>query len=928
MIEQHAFIIENGVYKGCQDEASEVFVIPEGVTEVARDSLSYTNLQNCRKIVFPTSLRKVDMDALSRNFFGRADQLRELEFMGDVDEIGEQAFCYGDPFSDKRAEYESLIFHGRVGKIGKFAFAKSNIKEITISEIDTIEEGAFKSCDRLQYIRIRSVKRIGTDAFSGCVKLSNIEIPTDAVLGEDAFRGCRGLSVDGLIIVNDILFGDANNMCYNEPQNAETKIIPEGVIKIDRNACENGVTYILPYSVRTISEQFYGKLEIPFDFLQTNEKLSGKGMFENIDRNWNLSIKDWAALYLFQSGKQIEEIISNHSPADCNQNARAMIELLEGKGTQKGLFKAAEYVLMHKKEISPEVIQGVYDLCVNNKAKKAKSILAPLIKSLEPAQRSKEEKTKTQDRVESSPDGGPTDLCESFKEVLDEYFLDKTIKEHNGTLEPFEEVFLLDGAKAPPYLVKCAIVPYLAQYEGRPKHIGNYKTECYPVKHNDVADRASQLLDLSSLRQAIDCLCHSGDSAWIIPFVRYADGKQIKQLLSDMKNWEEWYKYGPSGRSDIIVARGALMLNDTREAMIALDKSGHLNEYANRRGTDAETLRDTVIADFGFDMSGKKTYNLGNGTVAVALTPEMGLVIYDDNSKKYVKSLPKKGAFPEKYDSAKNDLAELKKNIKNVVKARRDILFTAYLNGSTIEANRWKSSYMGNPVLGELAKKIVWKQGDTCFILRDGRTIDCAGNEFAIPDEPIQVAHPIEMKKEEIDLWQHYFVTNSIKQPFVQIWEQVYDPLTIKPDRYQGRMIPYYRFTGQRKRGIYVEDYDFHDSICIFMEDCDVEVNRIDWIRHNIDPDDRFEITNFSFKEYTRQVNHIVAYLDRITVWDRVRDDDVTVIEIMDSFTFAQVMEFIKTAQEENAVNVLALLLDYKNTHYNSFEPMDEFILE
>ena len=44
--------------------------------------------------------------------------------------------------------------------------------------------------------------------------------------------------------------------------------------------------------------------------------------------------------------------------------------------------------------------------------------------------------------------------------------------------------------------------------------------------------------------------------------------------------------------------------------------------------------------------------------------------------------------------------------------------------------------------------------------------------------------------------------------------------------------------------------------------------------------------------------------------------------------TEAQITEFITAAQEANAVNVLAALLEYKNTHFADFDPMEEFTLE
>ena len=112
----------------------------------------------------------------------------------------------------------------------------------------------------------------------------------------------------------------------------------------------------------------------------------------------------------------------------------------------------------------------------------------------------------------------------------------------------------------------------------------------------------------------------------------------------------------------------------------------------------------------------------------------------------------------------------------------------------------------------------------------------------------------------------------------------------------------------------------------ITLKECSAGLKLIaghkDWINNE------FEVTDFTFEKYTRQVNHIVAYLDRVTVWDRVRKDDITVMDIMDSFTFAQITEFISAAQEANAVNVLAALLEYKNNNFADFDPMDEFTLE
>ena len=223
---------------------------------------------------------------------------------------------------------------------------------------------------------------------------------------------------------------------------------------------------------------------------------------------------------------------------------------------------------------------------------------------------------------------------------------------------------------------------------------------------------------------------------------------------------------------------------------------------------------------------------------------------------------------------------------------------------------------------------VVWAQGKQTFSLNDTGVIGSAKQPYVITAEPIRVAHPMEMDADDVKAWQKYFTRHGLKQPFQQVWEPVHTAKEIKEDRYAGCMIPYYRFVKQEKHGIHVTDEDFHNEITIKIDGCSTAIERIDWRRHEIRMEDRFEIRSFGFRKYTRQVNHVVAYLDRITVWDRVRKDDPTVMDLMPGFTLTQITEFIAAAQEANATNVLAALLEYKNVNFADFDPMDEFTLE
>ena len=409
------------------------------------------------------------------------------------------------------------------------------------------------------------------------------------------------------------------------------------------------------------------------------------------------------------------------------------------------------------------------------------------------------------------------------------------------------------------------------------------------------------------------------------PICRYADEETMAELTKRAPKWRS--SVSGNNAPPLQTFRAAAIYSNTRAAMLFADKFDDLGAYAELRGEDEDTLRDRCLSDVGLDEHRAKTYDLGNQVVTVRLQKDFTFLFELPNGKT-AKSLPKRGADEEKYAAAKADFDEIKKSVKKIIKNRFDRLFEDFLSGRSRDAAGWQVSYLHNPLLRDAASLLVWKQGNNTFTLTDDGAINSAEQPYSFSDEPITVAHPMDMKADHLVAWQKYFTSHGLKQPFAQVWEPVHKAEDIKPDRYKDCMIPYYRFKGQEKHGIGVYDNDFHNWIEISFKDCDAKVERFNPQRHMISPDESFEVLEFTFKKYTRQVNHIVAYLDRVTVWDRVRKDDPTVGDMLDNFTFAQIMEFISAAQEANATNVLALLLNYKNEHFADYDPMDVFVLE
>ena len=895
MSEHNGFVAIGTVLDHYEGPAVKELVIPEGITEIGQFGLRKSNLIGCWKIVFPTTLRVVGDYAM--NFGG--DSVKELEFLGDVESIGESAF----DFAIQNGGLEKITFHGSVGQIKRMAFARAKITELDFANgVDTIGPDSFFRCQKLERVNAPTVKRVGKCAFQDCKALAEVVISPKAAIGEDAFQDCKKLVKDGMFAINGVL--------VHLDRGLE---IPENIHTIDALALRGGVVKV-PMSVRTIHHQTYTvKLRFPEEYFLTDQKLSGTAIFSDLQYR-TLRTDEVAAVHLFQSGKRFEEIIALDLQKDHDRLVREMVRLLQTKGKAKHYLRAVEFVMTHAEKVCPDTIRSLYDVGVQKKYQKEYPLLERYLPDV---------------KSEEAPAAPKQDLTARFREAFEPHLLEKAFKAQKGHKFFLKNVRMKDGEAAPEFLVLCAVAPYLEQYTQRPRQIGGYKTDFISVRIVPMADQAAKLLDLESLRNMLEESYIQGTSGWLLPMCRYGTGEQVTNLLTNMRRWEDWNSYGSSGRSDIITARGALMLSDTREAMMALDKCGALRAYANLRGTDEDSLRDTVLADFGLDSAGKCLYDLGGRTVEVSVAADLSLKLWDVTAGKEVKSLPKKDADPDLHAMASASLSDMKKNLKKVVKARNDLLFDQFLSGEKRAASGWKTSYLNNPVLNMVARLVVWTQGKKTFILTENGPVDCRGNAFVIADDlPIGVAHPIEMEDEVVQQWRKYLCANGLLQPFEQMWEPAHSSRSVTADRYEGLQVSVFRFMRNEKHGISFYDNDFHNDIGFWLRDCDLDFTRTTWHRHEIGQDETFTLGKFSFRRYNRRVNHLVYLLDKWTVLERIVKDDVTVEKILPSFTLAQITEFLRLAMENGSTNVTALLLNYKNQTFSDFDPMAEFSLD
>jgi hypothetical protein len=188
-------------------------------------------------------------------------------------------------------------------------------------------------------------------------------------------------------------------------------------------------------------------------------------------------------------------------------------------------------------------------------------------------------------------------------------------------------------------------------------------------------------------------------------------------------------------------------------------------EAANARGTDRETLIDDVLPWHGFT---GRTRTVGKGDKAVTVHVGMGFDLrYVTATGKIAKSLSK--TLPE---DERAPIAELSKNLRDVVKAHSLRLVDRMIAGQAWSADRWRGLFLHHPLLFPFAVRCVFstREGITFRALEDGTLTNTEDEEVVLePEWKIQLLHPARTTAEVKSAWALHLADYEIEQPFPQL---------------------------------------------------------------------------------------------------------------------------------------------------------------
>ena len=127
------------------------------------------------------------------------------------------------------------------------------------------------------------------------------------------------------------------------------------------------------------------------------------------------------------------------------------------------------------------------------------------------------------------------------------------------------------------------------------------------------------------------------------------------------------------------------------------------------------------------------------------------------------------------------------------------------------------------------------------------------------------IAHPMEMKEDEVLLWQKYVLEHDLEPAFCQMDEPVYDPEKLSENRYEKKWIWASDLEDKKEFGIrcYWTDPHYANSVKLEIKDFEVELVPEGEMEYFPQISDVWvTIRRIRPLTWNRRTNHVIAYLD------------------------------------------------------------------
>ncbi|MFI6868905.1 DUF4132 domain-containing protein [Nocardia sp. NPDC050406] len=265
----------------------------------------------------------------------------------------------------------------------------------------------------------------------------------------------------------------------------------------------------------------------------------------------------------------------------------------------------------------------------------------------------------------------------------------------------------------------------------------------------------------------------------------FATDDTVRRLLPLIR---EWPSKGGTARAmeglDVLAAIGSDTALEQLHRLAGRVKQAKLRAYAEekvaqigqRLGLDDEQLADRLVPKLGLSRDSTLTLDYGPRQFVVGLDSQLRpSVTVGDTTRR---TLPKPAATddPDLAPLAQDSFRAFTKELKAVTTEQIRRFEGAMVDGRRWRANLFRQTIVDHPVLGQLARRLVWAVFDQAGAVTGSFRIDSDGTFADAEDEPFElaeealvgVAHPLHLMG-ALDTWRGVFADYELLQPFEQL---------------------------------------------------------------------------------------------------------------------------------------------------------------
>lgn len=208
-----------------------------------------------------------------------------------------------------------------------------------------------------------------------------------------------------------------------------------------------------------------------------------------------------------------------------------------------------------------------------------------------------------------------------------------------------------------------------------------------------------------------------------------------------------------------------------------LEKALHV--ASEKTGLSAADLEELGVPTNGLQNVGECRATFDEGTALLRITDRLGIELsWLDQNGTIKKSIP--ATVSAKAPEQIKALKRTEKDLKKLLPAHRDRLERLFLQQRTWSLADFRNRYLDHPVIGELARRIIWSFASNigrpagiwfrdCLVDPEGKPIQGLAD-----DSRVTIWHPHDAPPGQVLAWRKWLEEHEVRQPFKQAHREVY----------------------------------------------------------------------------------------------------------------------------------------------------------